>query len=234
MIIRSLLSAVCLSVLVFAATSAHAQAVPGCNPQVLDGMQKKAQAKVAADVAMTESIVDKPDSVLAMTCINNAAGTSAQHGGSIFSGDFTTGLQPVIEEALRAFFDDFQDGAGFEAMIAGLATAVDYTQTAIPATAPQDCNETQNLWSTIKQQGIRQGVPFATLANLISGAFPTGLIAGDEYNDNWQQNITDGIFSDLAAAITALPVPATTPYTTNQTACQVLQALGSIPAGPCP
>lgn len=235
MINRIVLSALSLACFVFASSTVHAQPVPGCNPQVLDAMQKKAQAKVATDVAMTESITDKPDSVLAMTCFNNAAGTSANHGGSIFSGDFTTSLQPIIEDALTAFYDDFQDGEGYEAMLLGLGTAIDYTQTVLANT--QDCTETKDLWSTIKDKGIQAGIPFASLANLISGAPPGGLIPGDEYNDNWATNVTDSIFADLAAAINALPIPQTTVFTPNMTACQILKQ-GPNPiiplATPCP
>lgn len=229
---RLAMAAVALAAFMFVSSSAFAQPVVGCNPRVLDAMQKKSQAKVAADVAMTETITDKPDSVLAMTCFNRAAGTSANHGGAIFSGDFTTGLAPIIEDALTAFFDDFRDGAGFEAMLAGLGTAVDYTQTTLDNT--QDCNDVKNLWSTIKEQGIQGGIPFASLTNLINGAVPAGTIPGDEYIDNWIRNQTDGIFGDLAAAITALPQPVIAPLAANQTACQVLQAIGSLPAGPCP
>ena len=48
-------------------------------------------------------------------------------------------------------------------------------------------------------------LPMATLTNIINGIIPTG---GDpaEYTDNWQQSITDGIFSDLQTAIGALPI----------------------------
>lgn len=235
MINRIVLSALSLACFVFASSSVYAQPVPGCNPQVLDAMQKKAQAKVATDVAMTESITDKPDSVLAMTCFNNAAGTSAVRGGSIFSGDFLTSLQPIIEDALNAFYDDFQDGEGFEAFLLGLVSSVDYTQTVLQDV--QDCNEAKDLWNVIKDRGIQQGIPFASLSNLISGAAPAGLVAGDEYNDNWAQNVTDAIFSDLAAAINALPVPQTTVFAPNMTACQILkQGPNPIipPATPCP
>jgi len=235
MINRIVLFALSLACFVFASSTVYAQPVPGCNPQVLDAMQKKAQAKVATDVAMTESITDKPDSVLAMTCFNNAAGTSAVRGGSIFSGDFLTSLQPIIEDALNAFYDDFQDGEGYEAMLAGLATAVDYTQTVLADN--QDCNESKDLWTTIKDRGIQQGIPFASLSNLISGAAPAGLLAGDEYNDNWLRDVQDQIFNDLSNAIGTLPVPQTTVFAPNMTACQILkQGPNPIipPATPCP
>jgi hypothetical protein len=218
----ALVAAVSLS-----SVSAYAQPVPGCNPQVLDAMQKKAQAKVAVDVAQTETIIDKPDSVLAMTCFSNSAGTTAVRGGSIFSGDFSTGLRPIIEDALQAFFDDFQDGAGFE------AASIDYTATAISDT--QTCDEVKNLWSTIKDQGVRAGLPMVTLQSLITGVIPTG---GDpaEYTDNWQQTVTDGIFAALGQAITDLPDPAVPGFTPGQGLGCVMQTAGiALPAGvTCP
>lgn len=221
---NGLFSFALVAAMTLAGTAAYAQPVPGCNPTVLDAMQKKAQAKVAVDVAQTETVIDKPDSVLAMTCFNNSAGTTAVRGGSIFSGDFTAGLRPIIEDALQAFYDDFQDGAGFE------AATIDYTAMAISDT--QACDEVKNLWSTIKDQGVKAGLPMATLNNIINGIIPTG---GDpaEYTDNWQQSITDGIFSDLQTAIGALPVPAVPSFTAGQNSCQILIAAGVIP-GPCP
>lgn len=223
--IRFSLPAVVMACFLLAGTSAYAQPVPGCNPQVLDGMQKKAQAKVAMDVNITETIIDKPDSILAMICANNAFGTSAVRGGQIFSGDFTAGLAPIIENALQAFFDDFMDGAGFEA---GL---VDYAATALANV--QDCNETQDLWSVIKDEGIAVGAVYATLNNLVNGILPAGADP-DEYTANWNQEVTDGVFTDLQAALAALPVPAVPAFAPNQTACQVLQTAGVLPPGPCP
>ncbi|HYD18711.1 MAG TPA: hypothetical protein VEF76_09550, partial [Patescibacteria group bacterium] len=158
-------------------TVAQAQPVPGCDPKVLDAMQKKAQAKVAVDVNNAETIIDKPDSVLAMTCFHKSAGTTAALGGLIFSGDFTAGLKPIIEDALQAMYDDFQDGAGFE------AATVDYT--AMTLTNDQTCDDVKNLWSTVKDKGVQMGLPMVTLTNLVNGTMPTGADPA-EYNDNWQ------------------------------------------------
>lgn len=217
MIIRFTLPAFVMACFLFASVAAQAQPVPGCNPQVLDGMQKKAQAKVAMDVNITESIIDKPDSILAMICANNSFGTSAVHGGQIFSGDFTAGLAPIIENALEAFFDDFMDGAGFES---GL---VDYAATALSNT--QDCNETKDLWSVIKDEGIATGVVYATLNNLVNGILPAGADP-NEFTANWNQEVTDGVFTDLQMALGLLPVPSVPAFTPNQTACQVLLTAG--------
>lgn len=81
------------------AVSASAGAAPlaaGCSPDVWSALTAKAEAQVAYDSAVTRAIVDKPDSVLALSCFDKAAGTSAKQGGAIFAGDFTDKLKTVI------------------------------------------------------------------------------------------------------------------------------------------
>ena len=84
-------------------SSARAQ-VEGCNPLVMDAMIAKSQAQVAYDVAVISQLISQPDSVLAMTCFNQAASISAVDGGSIFSGDFTVQLTPLITPALQTWY----------------------------------------------------------------------------------------------------------------------------------
>ncbi|MCK5659116.1 MAG: hypothetical protein KAH96_04495, partial [Alphaproteobacteria bacterium] len=67
-------------------SNAQAQLVEGCNPLVMDAMKAKAQAQVAYDVAVISQLISQPDSVLAMSCFNQAANISAKEGGAIFSG----------------------------------------------------------------------------------------------------------------------------------------------------
>jgi hypothetical protein len=77
--------------------SALAQNVAaGCNQQVWKALSAKADAQVAYDVAVTRQLINKPDSVLTLTCFDQAAGVSAKNGGAIFSGDFTTQLQTIM------------------------------------------------------------------------------------------------------------------------------------------
>jgi hypothetical protein len=82
-----------INVLSFAA---FAEPVAGCDPQVMDALTAKAEAQVAYDTAVTRELIDKPDSVLTLTCFDQAAGVSAKQGGAIFSGDFTTSLKTVM------------------------------------------------------------------------------------------------------------------------------------------
>ncbi len=226
MINRVLLSFMSLACIVFVSCNAYAQAVPGCNPQVLDAMQKKAQAKVAADINVTEETIDKPDSVLAMTCFNKAAGVSAAKGGAIFSGDFTSGLAPIIEDALSAMYDDFADAAGFD------STTIDYSANTL--TNDETCDNVKNLWDEIKTEGVQQGIPFMTvdqLINGIAGAAPGG--AGTTFKANWDQEAADGVFSDLKAAVAALPLPSVPSFAGAVGSCAMLVAAGVL-SGPCP
>lgn len=219
----SIASAACMLVM----TQNVAQAaVEGCNPVVIDAMQKKAQAQVAYDTAVVEEIIDKPDSVLATTCFNQAAGVSANSGGSIFSGDFTAQLIPLIETGLIAFFDDYADAAGEE------STVVDYAATAL--INAYSCNEMEDLWTFIEDEGIQMGTPFITFDELLSGTLGGG--AGGDFINTWNAAAAvQNIFSDLNAAVVALPgitaIPPPPPA--NATACATLITYGIIP-GPCP
>jgi len=233
---RVLLPALSLACLVFISCQAYAQAVPGCNPAILDAAQKKAQAKVAADVNITEQTIKKPDSVLAMTCFNKAAGMSAQAGGNIFSGDFTSQLAPIIEDGLKAMLDDFPDAAGYGADATADGVLADqYTDTTL--TADDSCDGVSALWNEVKDKGVETGTPFMLLDNLINGTMPTG--AGKIFQANFTQESTDKIFSDLKQALTSVadggnyPAPSVPSFSGAKSFCDVLKAVGSAGSG-CP
>lgn len=220
---RLFLSVVAVACFVFISNGAvQAAPVAGCNPKVLDAMQKKAQAQVGLDIANTEQIINKPDSVLAVTCFNKAAGTSAAKGGAIFSGDFTSGLTPIITDALNAFFKQFGDSEGQDSGV------VDYAATALTNAA--DCDGVSKLWDQIKQEGVKSGVPWATFADLLNGTLPAG--AGPTFAKNWSTETSDNVFSDLKAAFTALPVPAIPSFAGVKTGCDALIAAGVLASCP--
>lgn len=213
------LSCMSMACVVFISFGAHAQAIEGCNPAMLDAGQKKAQALVAYDVAVTEQIVVKPDSVLAMTCFNKAAGVSAERGGNLFSGSFlgNTNFASIIVDALSAFFGQYADAEGYDT-----PNVVDYAATNLEDDA--DCPGIENLWERIKEKGVAGGVPYLTLAELMSGAVPA--IAGDRFRINWETADSDGIFEQLRDAIDQLPVPAIPSFAGANTLCAVLSAAG--------
>ncbi len=207
--------------LVFATQGALAAPASGCDPNVLKAMQAKAQAQVAYDVAVTEEIVNKPDSVLAMTCFNQAAGVSAADGGAIFSGDFTAGLTPVVGDALSDLYNYFGDSLGMD------SGSVDYTATALGG--PYNCDEMDQLWTAVEGQGINTSVPFATFNDLVTGTSPAG--AGTDFAANWTSS--SGEFTALNTAMSALPTLMVPSFAASNTSCDVLVTAGVIP-GPCP
>lgn len=220
------LFAIALVATVLMSSSAAFAQVEGCNPVVLDAMQQKAQAKVVYDTSVAEQITDKPDSVLAMTCFNQAAGVSGSTGAT-FSGDFTTDLTAVITPALTNFFTNYDDADGND------SGAVDYTAGAANIATTYNCEEMKDMWLQTEQQGVNAQVPFMLFTDLINGVVPA--IGGDDFQQNLTVAATTAI---LNAAQTAMADPFFTtpaaPTITNPTSsCAVLVAFSIIP-GPCP
>ncbi len=92
----------CFSASAFAAAAAPANVVAGCNVDVWKALTAKAEAQVAYDAAVTRQMINKPDSVLTLTCFDQAAAISAKNGGAIFGGDFTTQLQTIMPVSATA------------------------------------------------------------------------------------------------------------------------------------
>lgn len=213
-----------------------ATAAEGCDLRVEKAQQSRAAARVAYDVAVAEEYIQKPDSILAMTCFNGLAGISASGAaggaGTIFSGDYTNqspsgnagGLQAVVRDGLQTFYTSYVDAMGADS---GL---VDYTNTALvnnPA-----CSETQDLWTEIKTGGVEQGVPNATMADMLNGTLPAGAAA--DFSSDWGvSNGTDALFSLYKTDLAAQP-PAWNP-TFQQTdgLCQMM-VTANIPGAACP
>lgn len=189
-------------------------------------MHAKADAQVAYDVSVTDQIIKKPDSVLALTCFNQAAGVSAKEGGAIFSGDFTLDLAKIIVDALKEFYLQFTGATGRD------AGTVNYTIPGATAlTATFDCEGMENLWTTVKTEGITQGTPYVSFSELASGTAPAGI--GPDMRQTWDASAADNVFTKLNTALSALPVPAVPSFAGTTSSCQVLVAAGTIP-GPCP
>jgi len=224
---------------VMTAAPLWAAPVKGCNQTVLTAMEAKAQARVAYDVASTEQVLDKPDSVLFMTCFNNSAGNSALNIGSIFSDDYTVGIDRIVPDSLTAFNNDWAEAAGND------LGSVDYTQTAL-GTGITTCSSITDLWQEISDEGIQKNIPYVTYQELKTNAVPTGALTTGALDDdpanatnlnfqeNWEQAATDGVFSDLTNATAAGVLPTVTipAYAATTTSCSVIIAAGI--AGACP
>ena len=224
---------------VMTAAPLWAAPVKGCNQTVLTAMEAKAQARVAYDVASTEQVLDKPDSVLFMTCFNNSAGNAAVNIGSIFSDDYTVGIDRIVPDALGAFNNDFAEADGNDSGV------VDYTQTAV-GTNITACDEMDELWTNVSDEGIQKNIPYVTYAELKANAVPTGALTTGTFDDdpanatnlnfqeNWQQAAADGAFSHLNTATAAGTLPTVTipAYAATTTACSVV--IAATIAGTCP
>lgn len=208
---------------------------PGCDRKILNAMSAKANARVAYDVATTEQVVDKPDSILALTCFNNAAGNAALQIGQMFGGDFTTPLSKIVPDSLTAFYDDYKQADGYDTGI------VDYTQTAL-GTGITTCDFIQKEWDQIKQEGIQTNIPYPKLSDYITGTQPNGVttvLGGSNFDKDWNQSVADADFSNVSTAITALPV-ANTPTTfisspvNTDDACAAMFKAGVTGSATCP
>jgi len=167
-------------------------------------------------MAVFKEIIVKPESVLALTCFNKAAGISSERGGEIFSGSFLefANFAEMIEDALNNLFKQFVDAEGFDTGV------VDYHATPID---DAECQNFENLWERIKDKGVTSGVPYVTMNDLLTGTLPAG--AGTRFQQSWDAANTDGIFGAMAAD---MPPPVNTiPDGKNaNTLCEVLAEFG--------
>jgi hypothetical protein len=239
---RLALSALALGCALFVSWGAVADRIdspsgttPGCDRDVLNAMSAKANARVAYDVASTEQVIDKPDSVLALTCFNNAAGNAALQLGQMFGGDFTTPLGKIVPDALTAFYDDYKGADGYD------TGTVDYTQTAL-GTGITSCDFIQDEWDQIKQEGIQTNIPYPKHSDYITGTPPNGVttvLAGSNFEKDWNQSVADNDFGSVSSAITALPI-ANTPNTfmssqvNTDDACAAMFKAGITGSATCP
>lgn len=211
MISRVLLTAAVAGFLSVASTSAMAQSmVPGCNPAVTEAMATKSEALAGYDISVVSETMDKPDSVLAMTCFYKSAGADAEQGGKIFSEDFMQALRPMIEPFLANFLDDFDDAVGNDTSI---ATA--YTGGATLVGNDQDCDFVTQWWdgtgpggtTGYKNEGVQQGVPFITMEILRGAQAVTG---GTDFDLKFGAVETLGnVLTNFDTAFSALPQPGT-------------------------
>ncbi len=230
MISRVLLRLAVAGFMTLATTTAMAQSmVPGCNPAITDAMATKAQALVGYDISVVSETMDKPDSVLAMTCFYKSAGLDAEQGGKIFSEVFMDALRPMIEPFLTNFLDDFDDAVGNDSSI---TTA--YTNGSTLVGNDQDCDFVAEFWdgtgpggtTGYKNEGVQQGVPFITLEILRGLETITG---GTDFDAKFAAVETLGnVLSNFDTSFSALPIPRTVAggFFGQNTICAVMVKAG--------
>ena len=228
------------ALLILGATPARAQAVEGCDPDVLRAMETTAQARVAYSNSVDDEIFEQDDSVLAMTCFNQAAAISSDAGGT-FSGPFTSELAPVVEDALAAMYDDYANSMGNQRGAhtdSGGATTM-YSPATTQLTTPAggfDCAAINNMWEAMEEEGINTNVPYVTFSDLVNGAgaggttptLPPGTPDPDsDFARNWEADSSQIAFRELGDAMTQLDDRGTTvpDFSGDQTPCEVMRTL---------
>lgn len=208
--------------------------VEGCNPRVLDAMQKTAQGRVAAKKAATAAVTPQPNNPMAVGCANQAFGVSASRGGAIFSGDFMADVAPMFNEVFQGLYNNYANSDG----VLGNIVAAGGNQMYSPATQQlqntYNCDGIANQWNYAKDNGIKQGIPKILFSNLVSGNLPAGTIDPD-FQQMWQAaRNAQSLFNDINVAIGNLPavnaIPPPPPA--NAGACQVLMSFGVVPSCP--
>jgi hypothetical protein len=241
------LAAACL---LFATAAQAGTTVEGCDPRVMAAMQATAQARVAVSKSIDDEIYDQDDSVLALTCFNQAATVAAQQAGKIFSGDFTADLAPVVNDALTAMYQNFTTYS-----VGGKSGAVVYSGPGpgganvnqmiykSVATDPDwayNCDQTASLWSDVNSSGIKGGTPYVTFDDIMNGGagVPPTAAAGPGYQKSWTSASSKAAFDNMKLAVNGdgtaanpgLPVPQIPSFGGQNTPCDVLKTAGALPA----
>ena len=199
-------------------------------------MQATAQAKTALDVGITEQLIRKPDSVLAMTCFDQAARVSAQRGGSVFSGDFWgAGLGNMVQDSMSSMLNNFagsilQLNPSYTSLFSGT-----WASFGSLLSGSFSCNGMRDLWTDVLNQPINTQVPPLLMSNLstyaTTGVLPTGVTATSELGRNLISSL--GVFTNMNTRITALPRAIIPNYSGSTNLSSVLRCSGAM-TGPCP
>jgi hypothetical protein len=245
-LILSLSCAVCIAFAVPAAF-ADPSTVPGCDSAVTKAQQARAQAKVCADIAITNQLTHQPDSVLNLTCFNKSAAISAKEGGKIFSNPdgndgFKDDLATIIEPALKSSNDNFDNATGkdFDKDSNNTNKIYDNTDT-LGNGSDGSCTAMDDLWKYDEGAGINRQVPTAiTDDDLTKDAPPLcddgngGTVAcGQDFQDAWTACAKNKVFSDYATAVAAVPKPAVPEFDdTDDTSCKVMLKAGVVTTCP--
>lgn len=197
-----------------------ALAAPGCNPAVARAQHAAAKARVAIDVAKAEQIIMQPDSLLVLTCAHQAFGVSARTGGALFSGDFTSGLSGVVQDAMRGHLtNNFSKSVGVRDGLFNMAGHATLS-------APYNCQNLARLQNHLVGTGIDGKVVQITYDDIMKNSIPAG--AGDVMQANLRASAA--VFTEMRNAVNSLPRPEVPDFSSDKSLCDVLKRAG---AGAC-
>lgn len=210
-----------------------------CDVRFLDAAQATAKAKTALDVGVTEQLIRKPDSVLALTCFDQAARNSAQYGGKVFSGDFWgAGLSVMVGDSMQSILTNFAGSflqldpsyAGMFGAVAGLGAGW-----LIGGGGGFKCNTMKDLWENVQKLSINQLVPQMAMNDLINaantGVMPAGVTLNSELGLNIQRSFP--LFKNVNMTTGALPKAFIPNYSSSTTLGSVLRC-SRVSTGACP
>jgi hypothetical protein len=210
------------------ASPTAAATAPGCNNNVAEAGNRMREARVAAARAEIVEAIPQPPSVLQQTCFNQATGVAAQQGGNIFSGDFTSDIQPIVGSALSSLYSNFEGaissmfGAEVGGAIGGILGGA-FGGGASAMEANYDCSGINDTWEAMVGRGVAGGVAL-TLNDMLSGNPPAG--AGENFIRAWNASNSNGVFSNARTAMEALPRPQVQSYSGTAGLCETFDALG--------
>ncbi|MGM0422189.1 MAG: hypothetical protein ACQEQL_03720 [Pseudomonadota bacterium] len=207
--------------------------VEGCRPDVWEATKATAEGRVAANVAAAEEVSNQPDSVLALSCADQAFRVSAAEGGQIFSGDFTSEMKQVVNDPMQEMLsENFLDSIGNSSEFSNVVGLVvsDLLADAFPAffnSSNYDCTVMQDLYDDYVTSGIDGNAPYLSLDDMVTTAFSAS--PTNNFLANFAAEGPGGVFDELQSARSALPPNVIPSATGSESFNDVLSAVGIIP-----
>jgi len=233
----SWMMAMALSCLIFVISTPANADVAGCDPAKYRNMQDIATVQVGCDLGTLQTLVQRLDTVVGLSCWPEAAQTSAESGGAIFSGNFKADLNGVIDQMVGELLGQFA-GTFLDSLPGGMGGIIGGWFGFGAGTF--SCDRMSQLFSDVQSRGLNQDaedtsltrcLSIATGANPFTGAPAAAVGPGSMLDENLGP--IAGVAANVAAALTAAPPPVPN-YTGAITLCEVMfRATGAVPPG-CP
>lgn len=228
---RIALSLILVFLFIVASPNMSAANVPGCREDVRAAAEATAEARVAGDVAANEEISNQPDSVHALTCSDQAFRVSSSEGGGIFSGDFTSEMNEIVQDPLQNiisnnFIDSIGNSTEFADVVGNYLS--DFLGNMLGGGGSFDCPVMQDLYDAYLTTGTNKNVPYLTLEEMIAAS------SGGDTSNKFLMNLAaewgpGGVFENLVAARNALPANTIPSAAGAVTFDDVLSAVGILP-----